>query len=84
MSYKSLGVNMTIPCTPPGRTIYETRSCREINKCTRECRPKKLKCEWCEEMNSRLDVLEEVETGVNISICSKCRETIKDKIIYGG
>lgn len=76
MTYKSLGRDIIPSCTPAPTTIYDKRSCRERTKCTRECSPKKLKCEWCGSMDSYLNVLEEVETGKRISICNKCEKTI--------
>jgi hypothetical protein len=82
MTYKSLGWNMTTPCTPPGRTFGDNRSCRERTGCTRECQPKTLKCEWCESMNTSLNVLEEIETGEHICVCNECKETIRKDINY--
>lgn len=79
MKYKHLGCEVVPSCTPPGRTLFDNRSCREINHCTRECTPKRLKCDWCGEMNSLLNVLEDTETGKRISICNKCERSIEEK-----
>jgi len=81
MTYKSLGWDTTIACTPPGRSMFDNRSCRERTGCTKECIPKTLKCQWCDSMNSSLNVLEEIETGKHISICNKCKETIRNNIV---
>jgi hypothetical protein len=84
MKYKSLGWDTTVACTPPGRTyfdLFDNRSCRERNNCTRECHPKLLKCQWCGEMNSSLNVLEKVETSTRISICDKCKDKIRSEIV---
>jgi hypothetical protein len=82
MKYKSRGGLVVPGCTPSPTTVLDNRSCRERTGCTRECVPKILKCDWCGVMDSRLRVLEEVETGRKINICSKCRDIIKDDIIY--
>jgi len=83
MQYKSKGSLVVPGCTPSPMTAFDNRSCRERTGCIRECIPKKLKCQWCESMNSRLSVLEEIESGNDVHICGNCRETIKDDIVYG-
>jgi len=83
MKYKHKGSLLIPGCTPSPTTIFDNRSCRERTGCTKkECIPKKLKYNWCESMNSILSVLEEVETGKEIIICSICRDKIKDDIVY--
>jgi hypothetical protein len=77
----SLGWETNVACTPAGSSMFDKRSCREKTGCTRECLPRTLKCEWCESMNSNLNVLEEVETGKHVSICRKCMESIREDII---
>lgn len=81
MQYKLTGWDTTIACTPAGRSFLDNGSCREINKCTRDCIPKTLKCEWCGSKNSRLNVMEEVDTGNKVSICDSCEKTIEDNIV---
>lgn len=82
MLYKSKGSLVIPSCTPSPSTMFDTRSCRERTGCTRECIPKKLKCDWCGSMNSRLSVLEEVLSGNELNICSVCREKIENDIIH--
>ncbi len=84
MNYKSKGSLLVPGCTPAPMTVFDNRSCRERTGCTREeCIPKKLKCDWCGIMESRLNVLEEIESGNDVYLCTKCKETIKDNIVYG-
>jgi hypothetical protein len=81
MFYKSLGRDMTIMCTPTPSNLFDNRSCREKTGCTRECWPKKLKCQMCGEINSSLGVYEEVKTGKHFSFCYECEKTIKNEIV---
>lgn len=80
MKYKRLGCEIVPSCTPSPRTLFDDRSCREINHCTRECIPKKLKCEWCGEMTHTLNNLENIETGERILICNKCERVLEEGI----
>ena len=76
MKYKNMGTVTKAACTPTPSTPWDNRSCREINKCKKECVPKTLKCSQCGSMNSSLSILEEFETGKRIELCYKCWETI--------
>ena len=73
MTYKYLGRDMTISCTPQPTTMFDNRSCRERTGCTKECQPKTLKCDLCESMYSSLSVYEDIETGKHIRICYGCK-----------
>lgn len=79
MKYKRLGSEVVPNCTPAPMTMFDTRSCRERTGCTKECQPKKLKCDWCGKMTSHLTILEEVETSDHIRICYDCEYKLNDK-----
>jgi hypothetical protein len=76
MKYTYKGCEIVPGCTPAPLTMFDNRSCRERTGCKKECIPKKLKCEHCEQMFSRLNVLED-ENGKRIYVCDQCEKEIE-------